>query len=807
MGIIDKITKEHPVVNIIRPGALNVPNNSFMNWFRDRMSAGNIKVMLNYIDSKKYKWVSEAISKQEIDSWNSATPIFISAQTGTGKNTFIKKTLLRKVYYDNKSPVHSTNDKILLLSNRIALNRQSKLQYADYLHELTGNKWYKDIFAIYSKEGIDDYIDFGIIDICSYHQLLERKLLDSNNPYKYIICDECHFFTSDSMFNNKTDDILDYIVSKGKGSIRIYMTATIETVFEAIIRSETKWIEGEFEYWEHYADTQRPNDVISRFNIQQDFNEGLYPSKMSASEVIDDRNKYIDNTLNNIKANYKQTVHFYYMSRNYDYIENVYVYENYSELVQVINDSKDKWLIFVPKLPSQNINNELKDISKISKMELSREKIDNNEKERNFYDDIIEQEKFNCDVLITTSLLDNGINISDEKVKNIVIDVFDRVEFIQMLGRVRIKGEQKINLYIKNYTIDDLKKILNNKINLLTLLLYMDILPREERTKYYDNILNSPKYNALSHNPVRMFKRSDNEVYNYNVNAIIQLIDSANYIFRLIRNVDKNYVVKLNSDDMDRLIKVRKYYAEDEGSNKFWSRSVVDLVETEMGLYDRESNINAEKRTASIELAQEIEEKYSFKFDDTFLHYLYAEMIPSYDVLNETDYAIDIAREEKYNAMRERYKILANTSNIINSLDEQIRWIEKVSGYKFLSENIVSHDNTESEEKNKQSDDELKQKIVEKIISEEIFEKERIGKEYAKGIIKFPEEFLEDKGIENDSDEADWISKNCCGNVGSKQLKNQSFEFEGHSITIRSVQSKSNETYYLLVDKEGSEHV
>ena len=91
MGIIDKITKEHPVVNVTRSGALNVPNNSFMNWFRDRMSAGNIEIKLNYIDSKKYKWVSEAISKQEINSWNNATPIFISAQTGTGKNTFIKK--------------------------------------------------------------------------------------------------------------------------------------------------------------------------------------------------------------------------------------------------------------------------------------------------------------------------------------------------------------------------------------------------------------------------------------------------------------------------------------------------------------------------------------------------------------------------------------------------------------------------------------------------------------------------------------------------------------------------------------------
>lgn len=801
MGIIDKIIKTKGYV--YRPGALNVPTNSFMNWFRDRISAGNIKIILDYIDSNEYKWVSEAISKQEINSWNNATPIFISAQTGTGKNTFIRKRLLRKVYDDNNNPVYSQGkiDRILLLSNRIALNRQSKLQYADYLYELTGNERYKKIFSQHTKEGIDDHIDFGIIDICSYHQLLERKPLDSNNPYKYIICDECHFFTSDSMFNNKTDEILDYIVSKGKGSIRIYMTATIETVFEAIIRSETKWIEEEIEYCKHYADTQRPNDVVSRFNIQLDFNEGLYPNKMSVDDVIYSKNKTIDYALNDKKLEYSMEFCFYYMSRNYDYIENIYVYENYSELVKVINDSKDKWLIFVPKLPSQNANNELNKISR-SKMELSREKINDNGEEKNYYDDIIEQEKFNRDVLITTSLLDNGINISDEKVKNIVIDIFDRVEFIQMLGRVRVKDNQKINLYIKNYTIDDLKKILNIKVNLLTLLLRMDMLSKEECIEYHENIKNSIKYNSWSHNPVRMFKYSNDKGYTYNVNAIIQLLDSASYIFRLIMKVDKNYVVKLNSDDMGRLIKVRKYYAEGEGSHKFWSRSVVDLVETEMGLYDRESNINDEKSgNIPFDKKQLVEEKYSFKFDDTFLHYLYAEMIPNYDFLNETDYAIDIAREEKYNAMRERYKILANTSNIINSLDEQIRWIERIGGYKFLSEKIVSNDAIETEEKYKQSsDDETMKSILSKVITEKEYQEAKVSEDNEKKRDKINKPFTVEKGIKNDSEEAAYIRNNYCSNIGDSTLKGQKFTIGNDSVVVFSAETTgSHETYYFLV--------
>ena len=51
---------------------------------------------------------------------------------------------------------------------------------------------------------------------------------------------------------------------------------------------------------------------------------------------------------------------------------------------------------------------------------------------------IIENERFECKVLITTSVLDNGVNIKDDDVTNIIIDSFDKVTFIQEIGRIRI---------------------------------------------------------------------------------------------------------------------------------------------------------------------------------------------------------------------------------------------------------------------------------------------------------------------------------------------------------------------------------
>ena len=103
----------------------------------------------------------------------------------------------------------------------------------------------------------------------------------------------------------------------------------------------------------------------------------------------------------------------------------------------------------------------------------SREKINSNDEVNDEYNYIIDNEIFRPKILISTSVLDNGINIkndgrnSSDKVLNIVIDSFDRTEFIQMLGRIRRNSEDKINLYIKKYSTDDLKKLLKNDVKSL----------------------------------------------------------------------------------------------------------------------------------------------------------------------------------------------------------------------------------------------------------------------------------------------------------------------------------------------------
>lgn len=65
---------------------------------------------------------------------------------------------------------------------------------------------------------------------------------------------------------------------------------------------------------------------------------------------------------------------------------------------------------------------------------------------------LLEQEKFDEQILFTTQTLDNGINIKDTKVKYIIADINDIDVLIQCLGRKRILNKKDtLTIIIKSY--------------------------------------------------------------------------------------------------------------------------------------------------------------------------------------------------------------------------------------------------------------------------------------------------------------------------------------------------------------------
>ena len=343
------------------------------------------------------------------DKWEPSQPVFISAQTGQGKNYFIENTLLP--YVKELNYKHSSKKKILIISNRNALKRQ--------IHDRTKGNVDQD------NEQDKIYHCNEYIHIINYQGLknkvkkLKKTQENKQSNYIFVVCDEAHFFTSDSMFNPDTEKILAAIVKIFYNAIRIYMTAT-------------------------------PYECLKYIRQHEKNEKG-----------------YIEGVLYNFK-------------RNYSYLDIKY-YSEIDELkdliVKSVNEKREKWLIFIDdkekcksvksileKYGEEN-GSPMKIETKNSEMVDMIVAVDADSKNNRDYQDMVSKEKLNKHtyVLISTSVLDNGVNLTG--IHNIVVSDMAKVKVLQMVGRARVERNRdkpaKKTLYIKRFN----KIYIQNRIN------------------------------------------------------------------------------------------------------------------------------------------------------------------------------------------------------------------------------------------------------------------------------------------------------------------------------------------------------
>lgn len=124
--------------------------------------------------------------------------------------------------------------------------------------------------------------------------------------------------------------------------------------------------------------------------------------------------------------------------------------------------TKDKWLIFVTS------KNDGKTLCRRINEETGRKAafLDSSKKDSAVWNTLVSEAKFKEDVLITTQVLDNGVNIEDSALKKIVLPFCDRVEMLQMLGRKRLQPGEEVRVYVK---IPDVKTLRSkqNQVNRL----------------------------------------------------------------------------------------------------------------------------------------------------------------------------------------------------------------------------------------------------------------------------------------------------------------------------------------------------
>ena len=248
------------------------------------------------------------------------------------------------------------------------------------------------------------------------YQAFQKKIQQGDKipHYDYIIADECHYFTTDAGFNNYTDVAYNYVM-KQKESVVVFVSATAKSFF-----------------------------------------------------------KYLRDT-NKVKKK-----NSYRLDKDYSYVSKLFYYQS-EELPGIIDDILDdetdsKIIVFC------NSGDRILDMSKIygdkadyycsqnSKQKRLRDlcgwKEDSSGKIieepaciKKYADDLI---TFDKRILFTTSVLDNGVDLKDRKIKHIFTEIVDVDTMIQSLGRKRsLEKDDTCYFYIRLYQKKGLQGFIN----------------------------------------------------------------------------------------------------------------------------------------------------------------------------------------------------------------------------------------------------------------------------------------------------------------------------------------------------------
>lgn len=329
-------------------------------------------------------YITDKLEVEEYSQWLSAGKIILNAPTGMGKTFFVLRKFIPYCI--------SRRKKVLLLCNR----RLLKMQYG------------YDVAEFY-----DRYADLAEhVEIMTYQRLSEifsepQAMREVAKAFDIVICDEVHFFYNDSDFNPEgTYVLLQKIISAFFWKTLIMITATIKEVrplldrtlrqWENKIREETKDYKMIMEPWKEWK--------VHDFSTYADF------SRFHCYFASDE-----ETLAGEIAGSAKKTLVF---------IDDKTKAERFKELLVATKklSRSDIFLLNAQVMDERSHDHTIRALA-IRHLIVPR-------------------------VLITTSVLDNGVSIHDESVGNVVIATDSQVSFMQMIGRIRAEKVDVCRLYI-----------------------------------------------------------------------------------------------------------------------------------------------------------------------------------------------------------------------------------------------------------------------------------------------------------------------------------------------------------------------
>lgn len=324
------------------------------------------------------RYLAELI-ENEFWEWR-GKKIFLNAPTGMGKTTFVVKEVLAYLRKRGK--------KLLIVCNRKLL----RIQF-----------WCSIIEQFVSYAELEE-----CVQIVTYQELAEIVKRGSSLKkfflsFEIIVCDEVHFFYSDSDFNGHGTYVLFHeMIEAGITKTMIFMSATLEEVrplLEQTIRNCAWRLEM----------TGR-NTAISKKN----------------AEIIS-----------------------YNYSRYADYKRfNCIAVLDIETLCDIIVKSPKKSLLFINnKEKGIDIKEQLINRWNVDKSQIAVISADNMDIGSDVVQGLSIGNRLNVKILITTAVLDNGVSVHDPEVGNVLIETESKIEFVQMLGRIRADDASRCNLY------------------------------------------------------------------------------------------------------------------------------------------------------------------------------------------------------------------------------------------------------------------------------------------------------------------------------------------------------------------------
>lgn len=226
--------------------------------------------------------------KDDYKQWKPKDNILVGASMGSGKTSMIMHVLTDYAKETNKTILYISNRKSL--QNEIDSSIKSNKLHSNIIISITYQKL-QSILLNRGKNKEQNAIDLEIYD-----------------NVDYIVCDECHYFLTDS-WTKTTDMSYEYILNHQQ-AVKIYMSATYYNIFD-ILKLDLK------------------NQQIIEYYIEHDFS---YINKI----VFYYEQKYIEHLIDSLPENHK----LIYFSRKLNVAFELY--ENFKEKSSFVCSKSNK---------------------------------------------------------------------------------------------------------------------------------------------------------------------------------------------------------------------------------------------------------------------------------------------------------------------------------------------------------------------------------------------------------------------------------------------------------------------------------